>query len=84
MAWQFDRPEHGRGFVLAFRRAASPYTTATFALHGLEGDARYEVTNGDDGATRELGGRELATNGLPVTLNAPNSSALLTYRRVNK
>ena len=42
-AWQFDRPELGRGFAMVFRRAQSQYMTAQIALRGLDAKANYEM-----------------------------------------
>ena len=82
LAWQFDRPEAGKGFVQAFRRADSPYETARFRLRGLDPAARYAVADLDaPGQARELSGRELTELGLPVTLPAQRSSAILIYAR---
>jgi len=39
MAWQFDRPEAGRGMVQVFRRHNSFYESARFSLRGLDAGA---------------------------------------------
>jgi alpha-galactosidase len=81
-AWQYDRPEQGQGLVQAFRRADSPYEMARFRLRGLEASGRYAVTDLDKPETpQQFSGRELMERGLPITLPAPRSSAVLTYRR---
>ncbi len=36
VAWQFDRPEAGRGVIQAFRRDGSIYETARVRLRGLD------------------------------------------------
>ena len=76
MAWQFDRPEQGRGMIQAFRRGESPYESARFSLHGLEPDARYVISNIDSGQSRKMTGRELTAPGLSVdgadTARAPS------------
>ena len=84
MAWQFDRPERGRGFVMAFRRGASPYPSADFTLHGLESGARYEIRNVDEAVSHEFSGSELLGKGLTVNLSARPGSALITYRKLAK
>jgi alpha-galactosidase len=84
MAWQFDRPEQGTGFVAAFRRAGSPYSEAAFMLRGLDADARYDVKNLDGGASSGVTGRELMEKGLPVALAARPGSAVFTYHRIAK
>ena len=82
MAWQFDRPDLGRGMVQAFRRAESIYETARLQLRGLDEAARYVVTDADTGQTAEAGGRELLERGLAVTITSRPGAALLTYQRV--
>src|ERR1035437_4961407 len=47
VAWQFDRPEAGRGVVQAFRRESSSYETARFKLRGLDPAASYRFTDLD-------------------------------------
>ncbi len=93
-AWQYDRPETGEGLVQAFRREESPYEMARFKLRGLEPDARYEITDLETPGGRAVPanrlplpaqtGRDLMERGLPITLSAPRSAALLTYRRLTQ
>ena len=62
-AWQFDRPELGRGFAMVFRRAQSQYVTAEIALHGLDAKANYEVIFAETyepKPARTMSGAELA------------------------
>jgi alpha-galactosidase len=83
LAWQFHRPEAGQGVVQAFRRANSFYESARFKLHGLDPQARYQVTDLDRaGARQEVAGRELMEKGLLVL--APNQPAavVVTYSRM--
>jgi alpha-galactosidase len=81
MAWQFDRPEAGEGFVQVFRRADSVYEAGRFKLQGLDPEARYKVRDQDQPeALRELSGRELMEKGLLVTLDRRPGAAILTYR----
>ena len=82
MAWQFDRPEAGRGTVQAFRRPDSAYAAAVFPLRGLEADATYLVTNLDDPEhPQKRVGRDLMEGGLEVKLDARPSAALWTYAK---
>jgi alpha-galactosidase len=81
-AWQLDRPEAGKGFVQAFRRAGCPYEAARFRLRGLEPDTLYSLDDLDrPEERRRLSGRELMERGLPIALPAPRSSAILLYRK---
>jgi alpha-galactosidase len=81
MAWQFDAPEQGTGFVQAFRRPESPYETARFRLRGLDAEAAYLVRDVDAAADTVRGGAELMEQGLAVTLPERPAAALLLYRR---
>jgi alpha-galactosidase len=82
MAYQFDRPEAGRGLVQAFRRPDSPYESARFTLRGLEPAATYEIRNVDVAGVRRQSGRELMQIGLLVTLETRPAAALITYARL--
>ena len=81
MAWQFDRPEQGRGMIQAFRRDESPYETARFSLHGLEPDARYVISDIDSGQSRKMTGRELTAPGLSVAAPTRPSAVVLFYEK---
>ena len=80
MAWQFHRPDLGEGLVQAFRRDHSFYESARFKLRGLEANARYSLTNLDTPGTKEMTGRELMEEGLPVSIAQRPSAAIVTYR----
>jgi alpha-galactosidase len=84
MAWQFNRPETGRGLVQAFRRSNSEATSAQLELHGLEPDARYEISNIDAPGVQTLSGRELMQQGVKVSLPEKPGAAVLTYRRLQR
>jgi len=81
IAWQFDRPDLGRGAVQAFRRADSPYVSARLKLRGLDPDARYTLANLDTSGATEATGRELCEKGLPISIVEKPGSAILTYER---
>jgi alpha-galactosidase len=83
MAWQFDRPEVGRGVVQAFRRAESSQETATLKLRGLDPKAMYAVTDLDAGQTRRMSGGELLDKGLSVTIAHPSEAVVVTYQKVD-
>jgi alpha-galactosidase len=80
-AWQFDRPDLERGVVQAFRRAESPYESARFRLRGLDPDGRYVVTNLDAKQPTEITGRDLAEDGLLITMPQKPAASVITYRR---
>ena len=83
LAWQFDRPDTGRGVVQAFRRAESIYQTAHVKLRGLDPAARYRLTDLDQPAgTRELTGRELMETGLDLAIPTQPGTLILTYEKL--
>jgi alpha-galactosidase len=84
IAWQFDRPEEGKGVVQAFRRPQSLYETARFKLRGLEPDARYALRNFDVPGTAEATGKELTEKGLLVTIPDQPGAVILTYSRAGQ
>ena len=79
MAWQFHRPEQGDGVVQVFRRAASPYESATFALSALDPAATYELRDFDEPAPTRRSGEELLS-GLKLTLPQRPSARTIQYR----
>ena len=81
MAWQFDRPEQGKGVVQAFRREKCEKDSMRLKLRGLEADAVYRLTNFDAPATIEATGRELMEQGLPVTAAGRPSAMIVAYER---
>jgi alpha-galactosidase len=80
IGWQFHRPETGEGVVQAFRRPDSIYESARLRLHGLDAEGKYEVCDLDGVGTLTLSGRELAEEGLLVTIGKQPGAALITYR----
>jgi hypothetical protein len=82
-SWAAWQPWDGAaGYVFAFRQAGGP-DTERLALHGLDPDQVYRVTDVRTGA--ELGVYRAAalTDGLPVTL-APYGAAVLSVRPVHE
>ena len=63
--WQFDRPELGRGFAVAFRRSQCSYVAAEVGLRGLDPKARYEV---EFRGSYEAGKKRIMTGGELVRL----------------
>jgi len=80
-AMQFDQPNAGSGFVVAFRRSASPYDGARLKLHGLNPAEDYAISDLDNQTTIHASGRELMDQGIEVSLKQAPSSALLAYKR---
>ena len=83
VAWQFDRPEAGRGVVQAFRREGSSYETARFKLRGLDPAVSYRFTDLDrPGDTRTITGRDAMDSGLELAISTRPGSAILTYEKL--
>ena len=80
IAWQFHRPDTGRGLVQAFRRRSSQARTMLFRLGGLDPAAHYVVTNMDqpDNPVRQTG-EELMESGLPIAMNHAPQAAVIVY-----
>ena len=79
LAYQFHRPDLGRGLVAAFRRARSPHATAVFPLKGLDRGRRYRFEDADTRRKRGFTAEALTETGLKVLLPAPRSCCLLFY-----
>ncbi len=85
MAWQFDRPEEGRGLVQAFRRAESIYESARVKLEGLDLGARYKVANlnlDELDSAKEMSGSELMSTGISLTIPSRPGAVVLTYQKL--
>ncbi len=81
IAWQFNRPEAGDGFVQAFRRSANKEAVQTVHLNGLDPAAQYEVTNFDVAGSTTMLGQDLMTKGLVVSIASMPGSAIIAYKR---
>ncbi len=77
--WQFDRPEHGDGIIMAFRRDKCPCDSATVLLGNISENKVYEFTDADGGETVRMSGAELK-NGFTITLPQARSSKLIRYK----
>ncbi len=81
IAWQFDSPERGEGFVQAFRRpGADP--ARQLRLRGLDPARRYELIDFDLPGTVKATGRELTENGLALDLRNRPNAAVIRYQKV--
>jgi alpha-galactosidase len=81
MAWQFHRPDLGKGVVQAFRRSESAYESARFPLSGLGPDTLYLVEDLDSGTSQRITGRELMEAGLLVRLPACPAAGVVIYEK---
>jgi alpha-galactosidase len=82
IAWQFQRPDLGKGVIQAFRRADSVYTSIRVPLHGLDPAAVYRLTNVDapDQAV-EITGKKLAEEGLQIEIDEKPGTGSVVYER---
>ena len=79
---QYDRPEHGDGMIVAFRRGESPYAAFQCDLKGTEPEAEYEVRvsrNYTPEPVETMKGADLAK--LIVNVNDRPGSVLVEYKR---
>ncbi len=81
IAWQFDRPDEGAGFVQAFRRENCIFSSAEIPLRGLDADAVYEVQDFDGADTLRLSGRRLLETGLPIHIPARPGAVTVKYTK---
>ncbi len=81
IAWQFDSPQSGRGFVQAFRRGGdqSP-ESITLKLRGLDPQTNYRITNMDDPQSAvRVRGEELLDKGISITQGKTPAAVLYRY-----
>jgi alpha-galactosidase len=82
MAWQFDNPKTGEGFVQAFRRDQCIYTKAQMKLRGLNAKTVYLVKNYDKSAQTLISGKELMENGLSIEIPGKPGAATIKYMKL--
>ena len=80
VAWQFDRPETGVGFIQGIRHTACPDEKITLFPKTLEAAATYHLDNPETGETRTLSGATLTSEGITLEL-PPRSGVLWFYRK---
>lgn len=79
IAWQYDRPEEGKGIIQVFRREESLMESFYVKLHALEREANYELVDIDTGTTQVLTGKELMTTGACVRIPTRPGAAIIRY-----
>lgn len=84
MAWQFDSPERGEGFIQAFRRADCIEEHLTVKPRGLVPTATYELEDMDAGTIGVCTGRVLARDGFTFRSKARPEARTVVYRQVGK
>ena len=78
-AYQFDDSASKAGCVLAFRRAASPYHEAKFALGGIVAAKFYVFADADTGEETVFAGADLAKNGFRAVIPERRASKIWFY-----
>lgn len=68
VAWQFDRPEMGDGFLQGIRHTECAQESLTVRPHVSRPDTDYVLTDAETGETRELSGAALRSGGFTFTL----------------
>ena len=82
LAWQFNCPEAGEGFVQAFRRDQCIYSKAQLKLRGLDPEATYIVKNYDETSQGRASGKELLEKGLGVEIPSKPWAVTIKYMKV--
>jgi alpha-galactosidase len=81
VAWQFDRPETGTGFVQAFRLQECPQEVFKVAPQGFAAEARYRFQNPETGETFDVDGKAVMEDGLELKL-PPRSAVIWLYQEL--
>jgi len=82
IAWQFNDPDQGNGFVQAFRRDSCNEAETVFLLNGLEEDANYKIKNFDLKGTTVVSGTELMQKGLKIEIVEKPGAAIVSYKKI--
>ena len=82
-AWQYDRPDLGKGYIMVFRRSKSPFVSARLALHGLDPDADYVLTNADTRESKTVKGLDLA-RGISLEMPEPATNTMILYKKAER
>ena len=82
MAWQFDRPDLGKGMVQAFRRKGVNDSSFTIKLRGLEPQTPYELVNFDVQGKSNMTGQELMEKGLVVNIPDQPGAVVIAYQKM--
>ena len=79
VAWQFDRPEEGVGFIQGIRLPASPAETLTIHPKALRPDAAYVFTNPETGEHCDIAAAELIRDGFTLSVPPRNGVVWLYH-----
>ncbi len=79
LVYQLILPEEQKGALLAFRRPMSGMTSGCFCLNGLNSAETYEFEDADSGKIKKMKGKDLLTQGFPLSINTPRTSQLFFF-----
>ena len=79
-AWQYDRPEQSDGIIMLFRRTKSTFSTANFALGGMQSGQIYQFEDTDTGEFFKISSDTLIKDGFMVDISKKRSSKLYFYK----
>jgi alpha-galactosidase len=81
IAWQFDRPETGEGYIEAFRRPQGDYEVARYRLSGLDSRATYTLRDLDTARESAMTGKQMMEEGVEVKITDRPGSAIIVYKK---
>lgn len=82
IAWEFNLPSKGSGFIQVFRREEAEVDTIKLQLVGLDVSGKYEVTLlKRENEEFERSGKELMDEGLSITLVEKPSALIVVYKK---
>jgi alpha-galactosidase len=80
VAWQFDSPEKGEGYLQGIRLPKCPQESLTIHPKALDASATYIFENPETGESKTIAGKDLAEKGFTFTQPA-RSGAIWIYRK---
>ncbi len=80
-AVQFDRPAHDDGMIQVFKRAESPYKSASFLLGGIDPYSCYLFTD-IDGEEFTITGQDLIKKGFLVQIEEKRVAKIYIYKKI--
>ncbi len=82
IAWEFNLPSKGSGFIQVFRREEAEMDTLKLQLVGLDVSGKYKITLlKRESEEFECSGKELMEDGLTITLAEKPSALIVVYRK---
>ncbi len=82
VAYQFNVPEQGRGYIITFRPMASVEASTNYQIQDLDPNAMYKVEVVDSGDVLTVSGSDLMTKGLTCEYPDAAFSMLIFYEKM--